>query len=164
MTFDEGRTLLNQLKSFDRNNPRLNKMLSALDEAKLNDSLNKIIDAVNNNSMTKDKALSEIYLIYKTHRDNERICSILIDLCNLCIMEHINKPTISSSSVSTILNSLINNRSTTFKRNAVKLRKAHDVLCDQLGFMVEILRTGKNLTAQGKALKQALDYFKLLSD
>ena len=64
-----------------------NTFKSTVEDARVQASLSLIVDKVNSGSMAKDKALKEVYDLYKKNPNNDRICENLVTLCDMCIME-----------------------------------------------------------------------------
>ena len=94
-----------------------NTFKSKVEDARVQASLSLIVDKVNSGSMAKDKALKEVYELYKKNPNNDRICENLVTLCDICIMEYIIADKWGASSVKSILNSLNNNKSSAFNRH-----------------------------------------------
>lgn len=104
------------------------------EDAKINKELNSIVDKVNNKKMTESTALDKIYSLYVAHTNDDRICENLAQLCNICIMKYIvNREYDSySSSVKGILDNILNNRSTAFKKRSVIFQKSYNEIWNQL--------------------------------
>lgn len=141
-----------------------------VEDARVRAQLNMIVDKVNNNRMSKDKALKEVYELYKKMPDNDRICENLATLCDMCIMEYVIGDKWGASSVKTILNALSANMSATFKRNNSTLSKRYHEIWSQLTLDTRMLilglgiTLGKTLNDKGLALKAGLEYYKKLGD
>ena len=97
-----------------------NAFKSAVEDARVQATLSVIVDKVNSGSMSKDKALKEVYELYKKNPNNDRICQNLVTLCDMCIMEYVIADKWGASSVKSILDSLNNNKSAAFNRHKGK--------------------------------------------
>lgn len=102
-----------------------NTFKSTVEDARVQASLSVIVDKVNSGSMAKDKALKEVYELYKKNPNNDRICENLVTLCDICIMEYIIADKWGASSVKSILDSLNNNKSAGFNRHKGKLAQSY---------------------------------------
>ena len=146
-----------------------NAFMSAVEDARVQATLSVIVDKVNNASMSKDKALKEVYDLYKKNPNNDRICQNLVALCDMCIMEYVIADKYGASSVKSILDSLNNNKSDAFNRHNGKLAQSYSNIWNQLdpnkrmllgGFSVP----GTTLNDKGMALKDGLYYYKKLGN
>jgi len=136
-----------------------------VEDAKIQGSLNTIVDKVNNNTMTKSTALKEVYEIYKKCPDNDRVCGNLATLCNMCIYEYVIEEKWGSVNVKRILNALCENRSATFKRHKSTFANSYHQIWNSLSFDNQIaLNSGVALNDKGWALKRGLDYYKKLGE
>ncbi len=139
-----------------------------ISEAKVQAALSIIVDKVNGGSMKKNKALEEVYKLYKNQPNNPRICQNLATLCDMCIMEYVIQDSWGASSVKTVLNSLKNNMSSTFKQNSSTLAKSYHDIWGQLSTDNKRLLSGlgglygQSLNDKGLALKEGLEYLKTL--
>ena len=109
-----------------------NTFKSTVEDARVQASLSVIVDKVNSGSMAKDKALKEVYELYKKNPNNDRICENLVTLCDICIMEYIIADKWGASSVKSILDSLNNNKSAGFNRHKGKLAQSYANIWNQL--------------------------------
>jgi len=146
-----------------------NVFKAVVEDARVQSKLSGIVAKVNGNSMSKDKALKEVYELYKTNPNNDRICENLVTLCDMCIMEYIIGDKWGSSSVKTILNALNNNKSAAFNRHKVKLAQSYSRIWNQIPYENRLLLSGgigygTSLNDKGLALKAGLDYYKKLGD
>ena len=144
-----------------------NTFKSTVEDARVQANLSVIVDKVNNGSMPKDKALKEVYDLYKKFPDNDRICQNLITLCDMCIMEFVIADKWGASSVRTILDSLNSNKSATYNRHKDKLAQSYLNIWNQLDPINQLLLEGnsvpgRTLNNKGLALKAGLDYYKKL--
>ena len=142
---------------------------SVVEDARIQAVLSKIVDKVNGGSMSRDKALKEVYELYKKNPNNDRICQNLVTLCDMCIMEYVIADKWGASSVKTILDSLNNNKSAAFNKHKGKLAKSYSDIWNQLDPSNRMLLMGLNvpgttLNDKGRALKAGLDYYKKLGD
>ena len=146
-----------------------NTFKSTVEDARVQASLSLIVDKVNSGSMAKDKALKEVYDLYKKNPNNARICENLVTLCDMCIMEYIIADKWGASSVKSILDSLNNNKSAAFNRHKGKLAQSYSNIWNQLDINNRMLLMGqivpgRSLNDKGWALKAGLDYYKKLGD
>lgn len=146
-----------------------NTFRSAVEDARVQASLSVIVDKVNSGSMAKDKALKDVYELYKKNPNNDRICENLVTLCDLCIMEYIIADRWGASSVKSILDSLNNNKSAAFNRHKSKLAQSYSNKWNQLDSNNRMLLMGlgvpgRILNDKGLALKAGLEYYKKLGD
>jgi len=142
---------------------------SKVDDARVQASLSDIVDKVNGGRLAKDKALKEVYELYKKNPNNDRICENLVTLCDICIMEYIVADKWGASSVKSILDSLNNNKSAAFKRHNGQLAKTYldiwgKLSADNRMLMMGLGRPGTSLNSNGLALKSGLEYLKKLGD
>ena len=138
-----------------------------VEEARIQGELSAIVDKVNRGIMKKDDALSAVFTLYKKNPDNDRICENLVTLCDMCIMEFVIGQKRGSYGVKTILDNLNNNKSSTFRRHAVKLSSEYSKIWSQLPVNTRMLLQGlgaynQTLTSKGIALKEGLEYYKKL--
>ena len=138
-----------------------------VEEARIQGELSAIVDKVNRGTMKKDDALSAVFTLYKKDPDNDRICENLVTLCDMCIMEYVVGQKTGKYGVKTILDNLNNNKSSTFRRHAVKLSSEYSKIWSQLPVNTRMLLQGLGaynqiLTPQGEALKEGLEYYKKL--
>lgn len=146
-----------------------NAFKSIVEDARVQANLSVIVDKVNNGTMSKDKALIEVYDLYKNNPNNDRICQNMVTLCDMCIMEYVIADKREASTVKSILDSLNNNKSAAFNRHKGDLAQSYSKIWNQLDFENRILLMGKSvpgrtLNDKGWALKAGLDYYKKLGD
>ena len=146
-----------------------NAFKAKVDDARVQATLSGIVEKVNSGKMAKDKALKEVYELYKKNPNNDRICENLVTLCDICIMEYIIADKWGASSVKTILDSLNNNKSAAFNRHKGKLAQSYSSIWNQLPAESRMLimgvgRPGTSLNSNGLALKAGLQYLKKLGD
>ena len=146
-----------------------NAFKAKVDDARIQAALSVIVDKVNGGSMSKDKALKEVYELYKKNSNNDRICENLVTLCDMCIMEYIIADKWGASSVKTTLDALNNNKSAAFNRHKGKLAQSYANIWNQLSpdnrmLLMGISVPGTSLNDKGLALKAGLNYYKKLGD
>ena len=146
-----------------------NTFKSTVEDARVQASLSVIVDKVNSGSMAKDKALKEVYELYKKNPNNDRICENLVTLCDICIMEYIIADKWGASSVKSILDSLNNNKSAGFNRHKGKLAQSYANIWNQLTpenrmLIMGLGVPGTTLNDKGRALQAGINYFKKLGD
>jgi hypothetical protein len=146
-----------------------NAFKAKVDDARIQAALSVIVDKVNGGSMSKDKALKEVYELYKKNSNNDRICENLVTLCDMCIMEYIIADKWGASSVKTVLDALNNNKSAAFNRHKGKLAQSYANIWNQLSpdnrmLLMGISVPGTSLNDKGLALKAGLNYYKKLGD
>lgn len=140
-----------------------------VNDARVQVSLSAIIESVNSGKKKKNKALHELYDLYKRHSDNDRVCENLVTLCDMCIMEYVIKDSWNSSSVTTVLDALIENKSSTFRKYNAKLAQTYQQIWNSLPFETRSLISGmggygQTLNSKGIALKCGLSYYRKLGD
>lgn len=146
-----------------------NTFKSAVEDARVQATLSVIVDKVNSGSMSKDKALKEVYNLYKKNPNNDRVCQNLVTLCDMCIMEYVIADKWGASSVKSILDSLNNNKSAGFNKHKSKLAQSYSNIWNQLDsnnrmLLMGLSVPGRTLNDKGMALKTGLDYYKRLGD
>lgn len=146
-----------------------NAFKAKVDDARIQAALSVIVDKVNSGSMAKDKALKEVFELYKKNSNNDRICENLVTLCDMCIMEYIIADKWGASSVKTVLDALNNNKSAAFNRHKGKLAQSYANIWNQLSpdnrmLLMGISVPGTSLNDKGLALKAGLNYYKKLGD
>ena len=135
-------------------------------EACISGKLNGIVDKVNNDKMKKDEALRSVYELYQKSPNNDKVCENLVAICDICITDYIINRRYSSI-VNSVLNSLVSNKSATFKRHAIKLKDEYDKIWSKLSWenqrlMMGLTVPGTSLNDAGHALKKGLDYYRKL--
>lgn len=143
------------------------KFNSFVEDSRIQAKLSVIIDKVNDGKMKNNKALEEVYEIYRSNSNNDRVCQNLVTLCDMCIMQYVVKDAWGSQGVRTILNALGNNMSSTFRRHAHPLAKTYRDIWSQLPLDTRMLilglgAPGQSLNDKGLALKAGLNYYKKL--
>lgn len=123
-----------------------------------------IVQKVNNDKMSKKEALNEVYRIYLNNKNDEEVCENLATLCDLCIWEYVIGESYESYSVRSVLDKILQNRSTSFKKHsgtfASSFFKIMQGLSDDNRMSIML---GLNLNSKGQALRKGLAYFVSLS-
>lgn len=144
----------------------INKVLSDTAITKINIELSGIIEGVNNGTMQKYHALEKVYAIYRSNKENKRVCENLAALIPMCIMEYIVEEKHGKQQVVNVLDSLKYNKSNTFKMSNSSIGKAHNDIWNSLPYdarrALEGTSIGTSLNSKGLALKRGLDYLKEL--
>lgn len=136
-----------------------------LAEIKVQLELSQIVDKVTGGTMSKCDALQKIYAIYQNNKTNSRVCENLAALIPMCIMEYVLPGKIEQHKVESVLNSLKSNMSSTYKSHASAVEEAYDLIWSQLTPDNRLALSGASiydLTEDGKRLKKALDYMRIL--
>ena len=119
-----------------------------------------IVQKVNNDKMSKKEALNEVYRIYLNNKNDEEVCENLATLCDLCIWEYVIGESYESYSVRSVLDKILQNRSTSFKKHsgtfASSCFKIMQGLSDDNRMSIML---GLNLNSKGQALRKGLAYF-----
>lgn len=144
-----------------------NTFTSKVEDARVNGKLNAIVDKVNNKKMSKLDALKAVHELYERYPNNDRICENLVTLIDMCIDNYIMGQNYGSSSVRSILNSINNNKSNTFKRHATKLASEYHKIWNTLSFenkqlMMGFGGIGVSLNSKGEAVKEGIGFYKKL--
>ncbi len=146
---------------------KFNITMDKLSGMKVQLELSQIVDMVNNNSMLKCDALKNVYNIYRSHQNNDRVCKNLVTLIPMCVIEYVIPNKVGANKVTSVLDSLKLNMSSTFRSNSSEIRQAHDMLWNQLPYDAQMtlrgISIGTSLNENGIALKKGLDYLKALS-
>jgi len=154
--------VLDKIRSFDAT---LYKQFTQINEdAKIDKELSDIVDKLTKGkSLSDSAALQKIYSLYSSNPNNDAVCEILSQLCVACIMKYIIHQESGGSSVTTILNRLKSNMSSTFKSHRGHFREAYNSIWNKLPVDAQMAIKGYNphasLNSQGIALKVGLDYF-----
>lgn len=143
-----------------------NQLKKEHEQAKVDNELGEILEKFKKKSISESAALQKVYSLYTSNSNNDAVCEILAQLCVACIMKYIIHQEYGGSSVSSILDKLENNMSTTFKNHRGHLREAYNSIWKELPADAKLALQGFNpraeLNSQGRALKKGLDYFKSL--
>ena len=161
-------TILSKVRAHDTS--FYNTLNSELQDAKISKELNSIVDKVNNHTMSEKDALNKVKAMYDANPNHEGICANLAQLAEICIMKYIVRDDYGASSVKSVLNSIINNKSAEFTRHSSIFRTAYNDIWDQLPddtkFLLDDrlggLALGQTLNDKGLALKEGLNYMKKL--
>lgn len=143
----------------------LNSIASEIAEMNLNVQLNQIAERLKADTLSKKDALNQLYNLYLQHQSNENICEVLAIVAMQCIMEYIANDKPGKVSVITTLNNLRNNRSATFNAHNSHISNTRREILNSMSYENKqaLLYHSDRLTAQGRALKLALDYLQYLS-
>lgn len=133
-------------------------------EISLNMELSKIVEKVNNKTMSYSSALQKVHSIYKDNKDNSRVCDNLCVLIGMCIREYVIPDNYGKSTVMSIFNDLKYNKSTTYRVSAQVLKNERQEILNSLPQDVRIIMTGgsaynSQLNEDGKKLKNALQLY-----
>lgn len=119
-----------------------------------------IVQKVNNDKMSKKDALNEVYKIYLNNKNDDDVCENLATLCDICIWEYVVGDSYQSYSVKSVLDKILQNRSTSFKNHsgtfASSFFKIMQGLSDENRMSIML---GLNLNSKGQALRKGLAYF-----
>jgi hypothetical protein len=95
--------------------------------------------------------------------NDSRVCSNLIALIRMNILDILNQRSSNASNIYSILDEIKSNRSNSFKNNAGELIKTRNEILNQLPSDARIaITSGINLNSQGRELKKGLDYLGVL--
>ena len=119
-----------------------------------------IVQKVNNNKMSKKDALNEVYKIYLNNKNDDDICENLATLCDLCIWEYVIGDSYESYSVKSVLDKILQNRSTSFKNHSDTFASSFFKIMQGLSNENRMsIMLGLNLNSKGQALRNGLVYF-----
>lgn len=160
--------ILEKVKSTDT--AFYNQLNSEYQQAKIDKELNDIVKKLTSKSMSESTALQKVYNLYKNNNSHDGICEILAQLCTACIMKYVIYQEPGGYSVITVLNSLENNMSTTFKKHRSHFRNAYNSIWNQLPQETQMILgdnhiaalLGQSLNEKGLALQAGLNYMKSL--
>jgi hypothetical protein len=109
--------------------------------------------------MTNYKGLQIMNNSYKLLPNDARVCTNIIALIRMNILDILNDRSNNSSAIYSILDDIKNSRSNSFKHNAGELIKTRNEILSQLPVEARIsIISGRNLNSQGIQLKKGLDY------
>jgi len=124
---------------------------------------NLCISKINADKMKIYKGLQIMSNAYKMAPNDSRVCSNLIALIRMNILDILNQRSSSASNIYSILDEIKSNRSNSFKNNAGELIKTRNEILNQLPSDARIaITSGINLNSQGRELKKGLDYLGVL--
>ena len=119
-----------------------------------------IVQKVNNDKMSKKDALNEVYKIYQNNKNDEEVCENLATLCNLCIWEYVIGESYESYSVRSVLDKILQNRSTLFKKHSATFASSFFKIMQGLSDDNRMsIMLGLDLNSKGQALRKGLAYF-----
>lgn len=120
---------------------------------------NLCVSKINANKMTNFEGLKIMKEAYLTLPNDSRVCSNIITLIRMNLMDVLNNNSRNSYEIYSILDSIKQNISLTFKNNASELSEAKTEILNQLPADARVaITSGINLSSQGEKLKKALDY------
>jgi hypothetical protein len=157
----EAIALLTEVQNVIKDNVRLNNFIP---DVKLSD----LVEKLNNNRISLINGLQATCDLYLSYMNHQRICENLVIVCNNAIDSEIIGDTSSSNQVQRILDTIIANRSPTFRDASRQLAIQYQTFMNSLDINTKRLIAGgsvygQSLNAQGKALKRGLDYLQRLS-
>ena len=124
---------------------------------------NLCISKINADKMKIYKGLQIMSNAYKMAPNDSRVCSNLIALIRMNILDILNQRSNNASNIYSILDEIKSNRSNSFKNNAGELIKTRNEILNQLPSDARIaITSGINLNSQGRELKKGLDYLGVL--
>jgi hypothetical protein len=143
---------------------KLSSLKAKSKEMALNMELSKIIEKVNNNTMSYSSALQKVYSLYKDNKDHSRVCDNLCTLIGMCIREYVIPDKYGKSTVMSIFNELKYNKSATYKVSAQTLKNERQDILNSLPLEARKLLTGgttygSTLNEEGIKLKSALQLY-----
>ena len=156
--------ILEKVKAIDTN--FYHRLNDENEQAIIDKELNDIVNKLTSKSMSESSALQKVYSLYKTNNNHDAICEILAQLCVACIMKYVIKEEYGGHAVTTVLNSLEDNMSSTFKKHRKHFKEAHDSIWNSLPSDAKLTIQGLNphatLNSSGLALKQGLKWYQRL--
>lgn len=169
ITPQEAIELLTEVQKVIQDNVKLNNLIPELKDIIIpNIQLSELIDNVNNNKISLLDGLTKNYDLYSLYPNHQWICENLVIICSNAIHSEIIGNTLSSSRVQSILNNIINNRSSTFKVAARELAIQYQTIMNSMPYDTKMLIAGifvpgQSLNPKGEALKRGLNYLQRLS-
>jgi hypothetical protein len=120
---------------------------------------NLCVTKINSDKMTIYKGLQIMSSAYTISPNDSRVCTNIIALIRMNILDILNQRSTNVSSVYSILDDIKANRSITFKNNAGELLKTRYEILNSLPSEARIaITSGANLNSNGRQLKKGLDY------
>lgn len=139
---------------------------NAVAEARIQGLLSDIVNKVKNKKMTLQQALEKVYQMYISNPNNDRICSDLVALCDVCINNYIIGQEVGSTNVRKTLDALNRKKSVTFKRHAKTLAEKYSEIWESIPYenklVLKGISIGSTLNDKGRALRDGLLYYKNL--
>ncbi len=165
-------SLIESLTQASKDNPESESLLEIIQSSiKISQSKDKLkflyahyasnlcVSRINANKMTTFKGLKIMKEAYLTLPNDSRVCTNIITLIRMNLMDVLNDNSRNSYEIYSILDSIKQNRSITFRNNASELSEAKTEILNQLPADARIaITSGINLSSQGEKLKKALDY------
>jgi len=125
----------------------------------VNYASNLCVSKINAGSMSNFRGLQIMSYAYKLLPNDARVCTNIITLIRMNILDILNDKSNNSNTIYFILDDIKNNRSNSFKHNAGELVKARKEILSQLPPEARTsIISGINLNSQGRQLKKGLDY------
>jgi hypothetical protein len=160
--------ILSKVKSCDSS--FYNSLNNEYQEAKVGKDLHAIVEKFKAGTLSKLDALKKVYAMYESYPEDEGVCICLAQFAQVCIMEYIVGNNYNSSTVKNILNKILNNKSSQFRKQSSVFRQAYNDIWNQLPADTQLLLSdssisdllGQSLNENGRALKSGLDYMKQL--
>ena len=153
--YDDDESVLDLIKyvmDFSPNKEKLKYMYSGY-------AANLCVSKINANKMSNYKGLQIMSTAYKMASNDTRVCTNLIALVRMNLLDILNQSSNYSSNIYSILDRIKSNRSAAFKNNAGELIKTRDELLNSLPAEARIAITkGTDLNSNGRKLKKGLDY------
>ena len=120
---------------------------------------NLCVTKINSDKMTIYKGLQIMSSAYNISPNDSRVCTNIIALIRMNILDILNQRSSNILSVYSILDNIKANRSITFKNNADELLKTRNEIINNLPSEARIaITSGVNLNSNGRQLKKGLDY------
>jgi hypothetical protein len=157
-------TILNKVSAC--NSSFYRELKKEYEEAEIDIKLEDIFKKIKNNSITRLNALKTVHELYKTSSSNEGVCTVLAQLCVVCIEEYVIGDRYGKDSVKSILNSIKSNQSVQFRRHSKVFSDRYHAIWSQLPKEAKQLITlgyslgGSTLNDKGYALKEGLEILK----
>jgi hypothetical protein len=151
----ENENLLNLMQSVIKISPTKDKLKYQF----ANYASNLCVSKINAGKMTNYKGLQIMNNSYKLLPNDARVCTNIIALIRMNILDILNDRSNNSSAIYSILDDIKNNISNSFKHNAGELIKTRNEILSQLPAEARTsIISGINLNSQGRQLKKGLDY------
>ncbi len=151
----ENENLLNLMQSVIKISPTKDKLKYQF----ANYASNLCVSKINAEKMTNYKGLQIMNNSYKLLPNDARVCTNIIALIRMNILDILNDRSNNSSAIYSILDDIKNNISNSFKHNAGELIKTRNEILSQLPAEARTsIISGINLNSQGRQLKKGLDY------
>ena len=136
------------------------------EEAQIDVELEGIFKKIKNNSITRLNALKAVHDLYKTNPSNKGVCTVLAQLCVVCIEEYVIGDKYGKEGVKSILNAIKTNKTAQFSSNSNVFSERYHAIWSQLPSEAKQLISlgfgpaGTTLSDKGYALKEGLNLLK----